>query len=158
MTYHCYVVGRKLLWENWKALKYTHKKMNSPNSLLYLYQATLRRPDFYNFYNLTPLSLGRLFWPFSDRFCTYSYISISKRNKSLPQKKLTVNRRKHISKDETLTLIATYQVLSKMQATQTKRPNLRFVVGLVLGVAAHILATNFDRRFLSPNLNPVNTW
>lgn len=74
------------------------------------------------------------------------------------KKKLTVNRKKHISKDETLTLIATYQVLSKMQATQTKRPNLRFVVGLVLGVAAHILATNFDRRFLSPNLNPVNTW
>lgn len=42
--------------------------------------------------------------------------------------------------------------------TQTKMPNLPFVVGFVLGVAAHILATNFDRRFLSPSLTPENTW
>lgn len=43
-------------------------------------------------------------------------------------------------------------------AQTTRRLDSPFVVGFVLGVAAQIFATNFDRRFLTPNLRPVNTW
>lgn len=47
--------------------------------------------------------------------------------------------------------------IKKIEFKQRRRPYL-LLVGVVVGVAAHILATNFGRTFLSPCLKPVNTW